>query len=86
MRKTSNTRRWHSANTHPPRKGWYQTRRVGETEIEWRAWGNGCWWRQIRGGWVSWYHGDGAPHMFQWRGPAKSLKLDYDELPALTAA
>lgn len=85
----SPSRRWHSAKTHPPRKGWYEVKPTDDSwngETRWRAWGNGQWWMQIKGGWISSFNGDGQPRMFQWRGARKDIGLDYGELPSLESA
>ena len=70
---------WRSAKTHPFRRGWYQVR-LDDGSVDWRAWGRGYWWKQIKGGWIAWFSGDGEPKDFQWRGPRKDIALDYEDV------
>lgn len=71
---------WNTADKLPPEAGWYQVK-LGDGSVDWRAWGRGAWWRQVEGGWIAWYSGDGAPMDFQWRGPVKDIALNYSDLP-----
>jgi hypothetical protein len=70
---------WRSSKTHPLRRGWYRVT-LGDGSTDWRAWGRGHWWKQIPGGWITWFSGDGKPHDFKWRGPRKDIALDYHDL------
>lgn len=75
---------WRDRSKPPRRKGWYITR-TEDGFISWRAWGNGAWWKQLRGGgWIKWYHGDGEPHRYDWQPTSRqSIDLDSDKLPDL---
>lgn len=70
---------WRSRKTRPLLKGWYQVK-LPDGTTDWRAWGNGAWWKQLKDGWIAWFNGDGEPHEFQWRGPRKDIALDYADV------
>lgn len=70
---------WRSKKTHPLAKGWYQVR-LEDGSTDWRAWGNGQWWKQIQDGWICSFSGDGELRELQWRGPRKDIALDYAEV------
>lgn len=73
---------WRSAKTLPPRRGWYRVK-LSDGSTAWRAWGRGCWWNQIKGGWVTWFTGaTGEPVDFKWRGPRRDIALNREELPS----
>lgn len=75
---------WTPKTKLPSRKGWYITRSDDGT-IDWRAWGCGAWWKQIKGGWIEWFNGDGQPAQYAFRkGSRKNISLDRDELPEPT--
>lgn len=79
----SKTNKWKSKKTTPLRRGWYVTRR-DDGDIQWRAWGCGAWWKQIRGGWVEWFSGDGEALRYEWQPTSRqSIDLNSDQLPAL---
>ena len=73
---------WNDKNKLPRRKGWYITR-TEDGFVSWRAWGNGEWWKQIKGvGWISWYSGDGERALYDWQPASRqSLDLNSDKLP-----
>lgn len=74
---------WRDRNETPRRKGWYITRRE-DGHVSWRAWGKGAWWKQIKGGWIQWFDGDGAAMRFDWQPRSRqSIDLDNDKLPDL---
>lgn len=74
---------WCDRGTTPLRKGWYITRR-DDGFISWRAWGNSAWWKQIKGGWMEWFDGDGNAARYDWQpGSRQSIDLGSDELPDL---
>lgn len=75
--------RWIPASSTPSRKGWYQTR-TQDGFISWRAWGNGAWWKQIQGGWIEWFDGDGNAMRYEWKaGTLEDIKLNADQLPEI---
>lgn len=72
---------WNRAQTRPSKPGWYLTQRPNEPEsIDWRAWGSGGWWKQVKGGWIESFDGDGVAVEYEWREPGQSIRLDYGEL------
>lgn len=74
---------WRDRNKTPWRKGWYITR-TEDGFISWRAWGNGAWWKQIKGGWIEWFDGDGNAMRYDWQPRSRqSIDLDSDKLPEL---
>jgi hypothetical protein len=74
---------WRAKNKLPRRKGWYITR-TEDGFISWRAWGHGSWWRQIKGGWIEFFGGDGYPTRYDWQPRSRqSIDLDSDKLPDL---
>ena len=74
---------WWGGNITPSRKGWYITR-TEDGFISWRAWGNGAWWKQIKGGWIESYTGDGCALRYDWQPQSRqSIDLDHDKLTDL---
>ena len=74
--------KWNPKTKTPRRKGWYITMRVEEGYVSWRAWGNGEWWKQLSGGWIGWYDGDGNPYRCLWASkPHFSIEMNQNELP-----
>lgn len=72
---------WKDRNKTPSSKGWYITRR-DDGEMSWRAWGNDAWWKQIKGGWIECFDGDGCAMRFEWMPRTrKSIDLNSDQLP-----
>jgi hypothetical protein len=75
---------WSPKDKLPTKKGWYITR-TSEGELHWRAWGNGAWWKQIKGGWVEWFNGDGQAICYDWQPASrKSIDLESNQLPDIT--
>jgi hypothetical protein len=75
--------RWTSKTKTPRRKGWYVTR-TADGDVLWRAWGCGAWWRQIKGGWIESFTGDGEAMTYEWdKDTRQSVDLDHDQLPAI---
>lgn len=73
--------KWRPKTKVPTQKGWYITR-DDEGHIQWRAWGNGNWWKQITGGWVGFFKGDGTIQTYEWADKIRlSVKLESCELP-----
>ena len=80
------TSKWQQGSRSPWRKGWYITR-TEDGFISWRAWGNGAWWKQIKGGWIEWFDSDGSAMRYDWQPTSRqSIDLDSDKLPALANA
>lgn len=73
---------WQSKSTTPGRKrGWYITRRE-DGDLQWRAWGCGAWWKQLKDGWMEWFNGNGEPMRFDWMPLSRQkLELNANELP-----
>ena len=72
---------WMDKETTPRRKGWYLTRRE-DGDLSWRAWGCNAWWKQLTGGWVEWFDGNGNAMRFDWMPRSrKSIDLNSDQLP-----
>lgn len=79
------TENWNPKTKTPLRKGWYLTRR-DDGYVSWRAWGNGEWWKQCDGGWISWFNVDGTAHRFEWLSkPRIGIETNQDELPEVYA-
>jgi hypothetical protein len=72
---------WKPKSKTPRLKGWYITRR-NDGYIDWRAWGNNEWWKQLQDGWIAWLDENGKPMRFEWAtSPRFSIKLDRKQLP-----
>ena len=71
---------WQSRKTTPTKRGWYIT--GDEGEMQWRAWGRRSWWKQIGGGWIEWFDGNGEAMRYDWIPRSfHDLKLDLHQLP-----
>lgn len=74
---------WWGGHITPSRTGWYITR-TENGFISWRAWGKGAWWKQIKGGWIESYTGDGCALRYDWQPQSRqSIDLDSHQLPDL---
>lgn len=71
---------WTPKTRTPTRRGWYITR-TDEGMVDWRAWGCGAWWKQLKGGWIEWYDGDGKAMTYAWKKDSRqNINLDRCEL------
>jgi len=76
---------WTPKTKTPRLKGWYVTR-TDDGFIDWRAWGNGAWWKQTKGGWFEWFDGNGEPLRYDFLAHTRSdIELNRDQLPEPTA-
>ena len=63
--------RIHAESESPTEKGWYECWAVDGrwgVRMQYRAWGNGCWWTPLADGWVSSKDG-----VYKWRGPVTDI-------------
>lgn len=82
--KTLNKIIWTNKKITPHKKGWYITH-TDDGRLSWRAWGRGAWWRQIPGGWIEWFDGEGGAMTYDWMLKSwKSMDLDFHQLPEIT--
>lgn len=76
--------KWKPKETLPTKRGWYITR-TEDGDVQWRAFGCGAWWKQIKGGWIEWFTGDGVSMTYEWDANSyQNVNLNSDELPALS--
>ena len=63
--------RIYAESESPTEKGWYECWAVDGRWgmlMQYRAWGNGCWWTPLADGWVSSKNG-----VYKWRGPVADI-------------
>ena len=74
---------WNSTQMLPKKNGWYITR-TRDGFISWRAWENGAWWKQLRGGWIESYDGHGIAITYEWLPTSwHDIALNAGELPMI---
>ncbi len=75
--------KWMTGKKAPMRRGWYITRTT-DGFIDWRAWGCGSWWKQIKGGWIEWFDGDGQAIRYDYQPASRqNINLNRKELPEI---
>jgi len=74
---------WKNRSSTPFLRGWYVTR-TESGHLQWRAWGTGGWWKQLKDGWIQFFDGDGQPILYDWMPRSrKSIDLDSHQLPGV---
>ena len=75
--------KWRPKEFVPRRAGWYITRTT-DGFIDWRAWGAGAWWKQMKGGWIEWFDGNGVAIRYDFVPRSwHDVKLNRKDLPEI---